>query len=350
VLSGVKYQARIPYGTATFSGGIYRCQRSITSGAILEGSNYFSDPGAGIDATASQQARSRLLGSYISAKNTWRGGNFLAEVGETIHMLAHPVQSIYKATWEFAGTVKRLGRVYRIKKQYGKHLADAWLAYVFGIRPFVEDANDAHAALKELAEGNKKDIMPLKGHGRNTVMVHNDNPGFTPYLFLGGTCAYRRIQKNTYDFRYRGAIAASLTGGTSIAEEFGVGIFDVVPAIWEAVPWSFLVDYFANIGEMIDSMRYAGASFNWLYSTVRNSGVVQYSDPIVTAPQITGGTASISSSTAWTLCVRVSRTPSSTMPYPPWRFKIPNIDSLKWLNVAALAAQVKGSKPLPFLG
>lgn len=348
-LSGAKYYLRGGNGIAYAYGIPWKCRSSVCTGRIARDHLVFSDPGMGPNVNADNQAKSRLLSSYISARNSWRGGNFLAEFGETVEMLRHPVKAFYSETWEFAGVVKKLGRVHRIKKDFVKALGNAWLAFSFGVKPLVDDCNDALSAVKELAQGNRSDTMPIRGHGRDTVVEANDIRGITPFQYLGDPHGGHYIRKKDYNVTYRGQIAARPLGGSQIAEEFGIGVFDVIPAVWEAIPWSFFVDYFTNVQEMVDSMRYATADVRWLYSSVRNSGVIQFTGPVRLS---TLGTynSGVTFDNAHSLAVRVNRAPLSAMPYPGWHFKIPGISSQKWYNVAALAAQFRGSKNLPFLG
>ena len=122
-----------------------------------------------VDSVADSRAASKFLSHFIQERNTWRGGNFLAEIRETIHALRHPVKSIYQHTWDFAGKIKKLGRVHQSKKDYSKHLADAWLAYQFGIKPLISDANDAAAALGQLkGDPDARDHKTISGYGRNS--------------------------------------------------------------------------------------------------------------------------------------------------------------------------------------
>jgi hypothetical protein len=320
------------------------------SGCIVSSNLTMDDPGSGIDSVADNQAKSRLLQSYINTRNTWRGGNFLAEVGETIHMLAHPIESFYRSVWDFAGTVKGLGKIYKKRKtSYSKALSDAWLAWSFGVSPLISDINDATSALNKLSSGFNHDSRPIKGFGRSTVVTtppYNLDVTPGPWWANGQHFAVVEQGKRDYNVKYRGAVKAELENAGFVIDQFGVGVFDVIPAVWEAIPWSFFIDYFSNTGEMLDSLRLCSAQLSWLYRGVRNSAVVQRSSPFESSPPVNpafqGG---FSGSGSHALIVRTERTPLSSIPYPNWHFKTPNFPSLKWLNIAALARQCYGSRP-----
>lgn len=331
--------------TARWTGS--KCWNSVAVGSVAGSQITSDDPGGIADVAAYNQALSRLLSSYISAKNTWRGGNFLAEVGETIEMILHPVKSFYHATWSFAGKVKRLGKIYKKDPvKYGKALANAWLAFVFGVRPLIDDINDATSALHKLATGFRTDIIPIKGKGQTATCTVPTQLGVNPSGFMGvGTQYYSDFfNERVFDVKFRGAIRAAPETSKMALEQFGVGVFDVLPAVWEAIPWSFFIDYFANIGELIDSIRLVDADPAWLYSSVRNRGtntigtpyMQQTYDTIITS--YSGGGAKMS-------VVRVERKPLFSIPFPSFQFKFPGLGSTKWLNIAALARQCYGSHP-----
>jgi len=346
-MDGVFTHIKCPIGISSWSDAPndYGFNVGNLTGTVL----WVNDPGSGIDSVADSKARSKLLKSYIDAQNTWRGGNFLAEVRETYHMLKHPIESFYHQTYQFAGKIKRLGRVYTRDSGrhnlYAKQIADAWLAFAFGVTPTINDLNDAIMATDELLNKSlRHDSTPIKGFGRNTVISLHDIVGIGADTWAGDSSKSERLGKTTLTVRYKGAVLAKPQVQEAILDKFGVGIFDVVPAVWEAIPWSFFIDYFTNVGEFLDAFRYADAYPSWLQRTVRNSGLAWVGPPSVKS-EYAWLTKTVNCGPARCLRVRVSRVPLVSMPYPSWRFQIPGTGSMKWLNIAALTEQCFGSKP-----
>lgn len=302
-------------------------------------------PTTAINPGANNRAVSKLLASYIKRKNTWRGGNFIAELRETINMIKHPVKSFYNHTWDFAGKLKKLGKIYAKRPDdYVKKLADAWLAYKFGVLPLIDDANDACRALYNMRY-SQWDTTDISGHGHNsfstsstistswTVAGHPNNNAITQVV----------MDKLDYDVFYKGDIAVEVHGDRFLLEQFGVSSLDIVPAAWEAIPWSFLIDYFANVGEMLDSMKLWYANVAWLKLGYRNSRTTNTS-PFV-GPAVFGTIRWYGSGGGgYTLGSFVSRGPT-TVPTLKWELRIPGVSSQKWLNIAALAQQIIGSRP-----
>ena len=304
-----------------------------------------SDPGDAPHPDAKYQASKALLGQYIAATATWRGGNFIAEFAETVNMLAHPLKSIYSRTWSLAGSAKNLGKIYaQDPVRYGKALGGAWLGYAFGIKPLVQDANDALAACHKLGDGVFGDRFKLQASG----FVRTQPVITRPQLGIGvGGYGYSpnrdMVKQTTYSVRYKGAIYSSPPSIGALLENFGVGFTDLLPAVWEAIPWSFLVDYFINVQELLDSAKLAFADISFLNMTVRNSATCNTKNY---AAAVHPAKFTEFSTPGWAARTRVTRTPLHSLPYPGFHYRIPGIESSKWCNVAALAAQIAGSVPL----
>lgn len=309
------------------------------SGAIL-GYQYhvFNPPQQTLDDVADNKARAKFLQHYLECRNTWRGGNFLAEVRETIHMLAHPVSSLYRSVWKHAENIGKLRKIY--KKQPAdllKHLSDAWLAWAFGVKPLLSDCDDASTALNNLATGDWHDQKTISGFGRNTVGTSSRLGGQSVPFGTGGW-TYEKFVQTSNTIRYRAAMVARPENTGFLIQQFGVGIYDALPAVWEGTPWSFFVDYFLNVQEVLDGMRLWSADFGWQNATIRNSGLQHLYGPAPNASPpsriyLTGGRH-------YALQTYVHRAPG-VVPAPKFYFRMPGFPSLKWLNIAALAKQVQ---------
>jgi len=259
-------------------------------------------------------------------------------------MLRHPVQSFYHETYSFAGRVGKLRKVrYRNPLDKAKAVADAWLAYSFGVKPLIADANDAMSALNRLKQqgGTGRDRKVISALGHFTEVGKADQTGLAcvsgdPVNPLDITWFY----KVDWTVRYKASLKSRLEDLTTVGEQFGVGVFDIVPAVWEAIPWSFFIDYFANVGEMIDSCRLWAADFGWCFRSVRNAGTSNVINARLNTNATSWGPSYLSGKGTYSLCVYVNRAPSS-IPYPSFRFQMPGLDSMKWLNIAALTEQVR---------
>ena len=305
------------------------------------------------DPVALDHANSQLLRKYLKATENWRGGNFFAEFGETVEMLTHPLRSVYRRSWTFVGRLQKLKKVYqRDPLSYSKALADLWLSYGFGVKPLLEDLNDFADTVTKYQSAYVADTLKLHARGKNSSIEYHayENDFFGTHVGAGLWETEVTIKSDKHVI-YDGAIRSSPTFGGRTLDQFGVGVFDIVPAVWEAIPFSFLVDYFLNVQEVLDSMRYWQAEVSWLQRTVRNSATLNISRPRQLAATISTYSTTCSDAGFYGLLTRVKRESIASMPYPGFQLKFPAFSRLKWLNVAALARQFVKTKPSsPFLG
>lgn len=349
-LSGTRRGARVGELIQTYqtypSGGHY--STFIDVGQItFDLINMFSDPSSSIDATADKLARSRFLSHYLEKRNNWRGGNFLAELRETIHAIHHPLDAAFGATVKYLDIRHNLllkkrrlrpGAGWREVRAIAKALAGEWLAYAFGIRPLIADIQDASKAYNKLQDPDNCDTLPISGKGRNvvaSVVVKNDGGGpYTP----GITYDYDLHTRSTSSVKYYGRMRARPFGLGSKIEKFGVDIYDVAPAVWEAIPFSWLVDYFVNVSEVLDSQRLWEADLAWLNVGVKNSIARSETSFRSRGNGPTWRNHTISGKGPYAYTYKVSRNGFS-IPFPDWQFKMPGFPSLRWLNIAAVIAQ-----------
>lgn len=313
---------------------------------VAEGSNlnqtFPTVPIAAMNADAEQIAARNFLKSYIRETRSWHGGATIAEFAETVRFMGSPLKSLYKRTWTFIGKVKKLRKVYeRDKILYAKLLAQLWLAYAFAIAPMVSDVNAAQDAVRSLCENlNSVDVKRIVGSGQVNVQeswsTNTSAPGF-----------FGRVEQDVFTHlvngvKYLGAIKVRPPGFSAIAQDFGVGFTDIVPAVWEGIPWSWLFDYFLNVQEVLESYKLAWAEFAWLQRTVRNRRV-RFATPF--RPSVLADYETVCNGGKWyTQVTRVTRGAVAGPPYPNFQFKIPG--ALGQIgNLSALFLAIKGSKP-----
>lgn len=302
------------------------------------------------NAVADQKARQKFLDKCLQQRKSWRGGNFLVEVGETIQMLRHPLTGLAEGLRAFIKGVKSL-RGYWLRGEleaYARHLGNLWLEYSFGWSPFFEDIKDINYALTRLADGTYADSKRISATGSHSV-YSNQSTGqiYAPPGGLPGLACFDSYQKKYYSVRYVAGLKARPENLSGILDNFGISPTDILPAVWEAIPWSFFVDYFLNVQEQLDSMQFGRADFSYMFRGVRNI-VGNYRSALYTDSKVAasvrynvtvGGGAACSSS------IYVRRDPQYAPPFPHFHFRIPGLGSLKWVNVGALVAQINGSRP-----
>jgi hypothetical protein len=136
----------------------------------------------------------------------------------------------------------------------------------------------------------------------------------------------------------------------------GFDLASWAPTAWELIPYSFLIDYFSNIGDIILGWSSLGTKFSWV-----NKTTVRYYEKIsMTQPHPqwqkagtdwdSGAIEILSYAPAKVVIQKrsVSRNKYEGLLIPDLDFEIPGLGSLKWLNIAALIAARKGDRSWSF--
>jgi len=140
----------------------------------------------------------------------------------------------------------------------------------------------------------------------------------------------------------------------------GFRLDEFVPALYEVTPWSWLIDYFSNVGGLLAASTVDTSDIAWISRTVSRRSL---DDRSVTSPtdahliqffnangaiqfvgQSAGGLGhSLLSRTT------VERKNIAKLPIPRLEFKHPALLSLKSLNIAAIIAQRRDLGDLSWL-
>lgn len=137
---------------------------------------------------------------------------------------------------------KRTGKIEF--KRVEMSLAEKWLAYNFMWKPLI---NDVYTLINGFTPVKSS---PIRTRGSvSTTTTEN----FKSYSSL-------QVRTSTYDVR------ASVVGSVIITDPLlavldEIGLADPGKIIWDAIPFSFVVDWFYNIGSIIDTASSPGKAF-----------------------------------------------------------------------------------------
>jgi hypothetical protein len=210
------------------------------------------------DGESDDRAIRRLYSALKSANPDFDLLPFAGEFGELrglVRSLAGHTTSLVKSLIDI-----KHGRMPKLLQR--SKAADLWLSYNFGISPILNDAQSLAEAIASYVYGTGITLRFTGSHKRNwssdTTSVIAGSQGLTYKVKI--------LTDFSYSVRYTAGHRFVASGGTSgsFASHFGLRPADILPAIWELAPYSWVVDYFTNVGDVLDQ-RFSSRSGNTIF-------------------------------------------------------------------------------------
>jgi hypothetical protein len=311
-----------------------------------------SDPASLSTVEAERKALTRFNSRAREVNQTFQGGVFLGELGQTLRGIRHPAKSLYDGLASYRGAAislraqRLLSRAHvnslsnRVKRQSlrsaNEAIAGLWLEGQFHWKPLLHDIDDGLKTLANLSSS------PLAWQNISASAHDVTTQVFTGLNDLGNHGVVSQTDVYTYDgsYRLKGAIGIEpRNSNIPTLENLGLAMMDFVPTVWELMPYSFVADYFSNIGDVINGWSGGGRNVRWACATTRKDGKHVRTLTLVAKPPdnvfrtLTNSVCSPPKEVAtWT---RVSRDTYRGNYRPSLSWEVPGL-SMKWLNLGAL--------------
>lgn len=284
---------------------------------------------AGDLSTVDNQARTKV---YKSLRSGFSASTTLGELRETVHMIRHPAESLRKGVTSYVRAAKSIRDTSRTVKQFRKAISGTWLEYSFGWRPLLQDISSGFDAYRTELSG--RTTIPFK----STFRTEKSSPRA---LWLSHDVMY--ATKLDIYRSIRSEISVQYVGSFNVSKSsynrgfnFGATIPDFVPTAWELAPWSFLIDYFSNVGDVLNA--YATSQLVSLRYAVKTTRVVT-TTKIDSSLRATSGLVSVTGqggSATWESKSVTRAGASVTIPSLSARVQL---SPTRLLNIAALIDQ-----------
>lgn len=245
----------------------------------------------GLTADPSAPDDSNLLIEALAKVNTdaWDLGTFLAEITKTVGLINRFRGNVERRSSSIVQSLKaRKVRPWASTAAVLTAFSESWLEYRYGWRTLVFDLQDIAEALERL---NQLKSRPKRGSSfAETVAENSVQMQLTPYIsFIAGTPTPMGSTLARFDVTYsqvRSRYARASVMVEALAND--LAFIDPLTTAWEIVPFSFIVDWFVNIGDLVKAYS-PFVSGNLLH------GVLSHGD------RLTETTSVISSADAFTL-------------------------------------------------
>lgn len=265
-------------------------------------------------------------------------GASLLEAREVVRFLKHPMASMIKllegreiklhSKFARKNRVTTSGRRRRNFGDYQDALSDTWLETQFAIKPLISDVVAAAEHLRDRWEHMEVEFVPVKGKAK--IEWTEAMPPL--YLDIGASSVRRKFietRKTTKSVRYQGLLRLDpMKGNWSYGDmsRLGLGIRSFIPSIYEATPWSFLLDYFFDVGGLIQSFSFPLSFLRFTTVTIRTECETVIDDALIWAVDPPFGNV-----------LRWGPTSASVLPsrgvYKTWERQVPDPMVLPRVNV-----------------
>jgi hypothetical protein len=216
-------------------------------------------------------ARAAFYKKLKLLETQFQGYIFAGELMETLKMLRHPLVGIRSLSKDFLDTLRKRKRAN--PKKWLNDIGSAWLEQSFGWNPLLNDVSDAVKAYQRLVkpvQTQKLSASASKTYDRTRDRSTVYWPGYQATYDSG--CTFHTVSSwflENVKIRYKGALIARVKAPSWQNKDlFGFEPQNFIPAAWELLPWSFLADYFANIGDILDASIVSTRNLAWVNKSV----------------------------------------------------------------------------------
>jgi len=278
------------------------------------------------------------------------GGVILGELKESLHMIARPASALREAVTKYVTSArsrtKRIAKIPQNRVKLNKVVADTYLEHVFGWIPLLSDVRDGAVALARMRIDKVRTRFKAWGVDEKLSSVNNSTG-----LDVCST-KWNSFSKvfNRKTVVYYGAYSASAIDYMSkpsvqkVIDLSGFNPREFLPTVYELIPYSFLADYFINIGEILEAGATDTSSVAWItkvtvnetvcntrytYDRLRSDWGNQKPMPMISQTGSSGGFEA--------KLRTIARTPLAEPPFPELRLSVPDIMSRHMANIVALA-------------
>lgn len=243
--------------------------RSANNGYTINGMYAVAPSAPTIDFDYFSECYSVAYGKCLSRYNSEVSqlGEVIAESRASLADIARLAKTIAKAYEEGCkGLVKHLTEDYiipgRIPKGRGRKrqrpdldvmrmMRDYWFSWSFGVMPLVNDVKSIAEALASLQDEARQFRRVSGSHrttGRISASADDWADGWPYYVKFKGCTTHRRSQT----VKVGGTLFKADLGLPGFARRNGTQLKDAIPALYQLMPYSWLIDYALNLGDLLD--------------------------------------------------------------------------------------------------
>jgi hypothetical protein len=285
---------------------------------------------------------------YAKASNAVYRNNIAesaAEYKQTVKAVQHRGTQLFRTFPKYVEVlIKGIPKFKRVPIKHRNHsisnfVSNTYLEYNLGWRPAISDIGKV---IDELATSERLlNVDEITASAVSDPASAFESSSSVSEANLSVTC--RRVAKAWSSVRYVGAVVLERNLGVGkLQGNFGLTLENFVPTLYELLPYSFVLDYFSNLGQVVNSICFMNSRLGWVCQTRRNeSEAITSSVSAAFNSTPPAGTVLIKEAvelspyTSRVRQVSFVRTGIGAPPVPSLVFHLPNRTS-QWATIGAL--------------
>jgi hypothetical protein len=300
------------------------------------------DPSAVFILSVQNQVRMDMVAKIRQAHTMLKGLVTLGELGESVRQVNGAGKALCRGLSNYLSDVSYMTKGRRFTPQnIMRNIGSKWLEYAFGWRPLIADIDDGMKAFDRY-QRTRPPSVEVSSSRLSTEKTPAASMNFT---YARHAIKLTPVLEKLYGYKIYGRVGITNTGMGSLAHNFGLKLDEFVPTAWELIPFSFLADYFVNIGAVVDALSLNTSSIRWLNYGELRQGSVESSPAYLGYQALSSPWQVKEKSFEFGTPFRHVRyikyrngLPGYSYLIPSTQFSIPG-SSTKWLNMSALATQ-----------
>lgn len=310
------------------------------------------------DITATDnRARAKFYKALRAEQVAFSGPTFLGELRETLHMIRRPASALWSKNLGYLDALSKAKRA--SPKHWTKSIAGLWLEHSFGWTPLIHDCEDGVKAFTKLVTADRRKVISA-GYSDEFDRTSSLSSFDQTYRGIPRPCdnrsgrAYNKMcyLKEEVKVRYKGALKPRVEAAEwDKWAIFGFTPSELIPTAWELLPWSFLIDYFTNVGDILSSSVTSTADVAFVNKTIIQKTVYWGSASLDKARTLSNNGATVDLGTgegvpgSFKLTRRVvNRSANTGVPLPTFTLDF-NLSNGQLFNIAALLGQARALHP-----
>lgn len=174
-------------------------------------------------------------------------GQMLAEYRQTASLFRSGSQLLVKAT---VAAVTRNPKLLLDRHSWSRKTSNAHLAYIYGVAPLVSDLHEAGSAIRT---AGLRELFTSGSASTFLKTVRSANPSSIDLL----TRQTNKLQISVTELRQltvKTSFMVRLDSTLLLSSMGQYGLTNPLALAWELIPFSFVIDWWVNVGEVLSSL------------------------------------------------------------------------------------------------